>query len=117
MPLLPVFRSALVAQAAFDRAYQGDGDALQPAIVAPVLEDCVARNDGSLDSVVALLRRFASEAAILEARDLCAAMTREADDVENVPAVTIEVDVAEASPPDTPDCDPVDHPDAIPRAA
>jgi uncharacterized protein (DUF2336 family) len=64
LPLMPAFRAALTAL----RNQPDTRAALSSDLVARVLATCGAINDGSLDSLVVLLRRFETEAARDDAR-------------------------------------------------
>lgn len=68
---LPAFRAALSAGQIHGRAQAmaGDGPRLSLAMIENVLVVCDDLNDGELDRLMALLRRFELEAALEDARD------------------------------------------------
>ena len=66
LPLLPAFRVALTALR--DEEGAPAHAALSPRLIARVLAACTALNDGALDRLLVLLRRFEAEAARDEAR-------------------------------------------------
>lgn len=68
---LPAFRAALDAEARHGRAHALSpyGPRLSLAMIENVLAFCEDLNDGELDRLMALLRRFELEAALEEARD------------------------------------------------
>jgi uncharacterized protein (DUF2336 family) len=68
---LPAFRAALAAGQTHGRAQTlaNDGPRLSLAMIENVVAVCDALNDGELDRLLALLRRFELEAALEDARD------------------------------------------------
>lgn len=68
---LPVFRAALAAGQIYEQgqATPNDGPRLSLAMIENVVAVCDALNDGELDRLMALLRRFELEAALEDARD------------------------------------------------
>ena len=68
---LPAFRAALAAGQTHGRAQAlaNDGPRLSLAMIENVVAVCDALNDGELDRLLALLRRFELEAALEDARD------------------------------------------------
>ncbi|MGJ0509669.1 MAG: DUF2336 domain-containing protein [Methylocystis sp.] len=84
---LPAFRAALAAQ----REYGAGGGAdarLSLIMVERVITACEAINDGQLDMLMALLRRFEREAALEEARLETARIAQEAMVPEVAPPAT-----------------------------
>lgn len=76
--LLPAFRAALDAQQAFGyRGGAGGGARLSLVMIQRVLTACEEINQGELDKLMALLRRFEAEALRDDARDAAAALSRE----------------------------------------
>jgi uncharacterized protein (DUF2336 family) len=66
--LLPAFRAALEAQRVIGRAGVGVEPRLSLMMIQRVIKACNGVNDGELDRLVALLRRFELEAAMDEVR-------------------------------------------------
>ena len=67
---LPAFRAALEAEREFGALHKGAGEAqLCLAMIERVLTVCTELNDGELDRLMALLRRFEMEAALEAARE------------------------------------------------
>lgn len=112
--LLPAFRAAIDAHHAIDLAHE-TGAALSRQRIERVLTACSAANNGELDRLLAVLRRFDSEAAREEARQFSAALPQQ----NTSPALaTAEAPRAIRPMPEEPplllvDCDAVD---ADPRA-
>ena len=71
--LLPAFRAALQALYTIEAADES-GARLSRQRIERVLTSCEAANDGELDKLVAVLRRFETEAARDEARDFSIAL-------------------------------------------
>jgi Uncharacterised protein conserved in bacteria (DUF2336) len=69
----PAFRAALTA---LDAQGSGEGEGLRPALVSATIAACEARRDAELQPIVALLWRFAAEAAKAEARDIASEARR-----------------------------------------
>lgn len=65
---MPAFRAALLAQREYGHAGGGVDPRLSLVMVQRVITACEAINDGQLDMLMALLRRFEREAAVEEAR-------------------------------------------------
>jgi uncharacterized protein (DUF2336 family) len=85
---LPAFRAALEAQR--DHAMAPHSDArLSLVLIEHVLAACAAIDNGELDRLKALLRRFQREAALEQARLETARLAAQADIPEVMPAVAI----------------------------
>ncbi len=94
--LLPAFRSALEAQQAFGyRAAEGGGARLSLVMIQRVLTSCGEINQGELDKLMALLRRFEAEAMREDARDAAAALARDA--ASTIDMAALEADVRRAA--------------------
>ncbi|MGP8232700.1 MAG: DUF2336 domain-containing protein [Methylovirgula sp.] len=83
--LLPAFRAAIEALSSGD-AGDASGASLSRQRVERVLTACKAENTGELDSLLAVLRRFAAEAARDEARQFSAALPAKEEGVERLVA-------------------------------
>lgn len=78
--LLPAFRAALEASREFGyRAAEGGGARLSLIMVQRVLTACEEINQGELDKLMALLRRFEAEAMREDAREAAAAIASAVD--------------------------------------
>ena len=83
--LLPAFRAAIEALHSGD-AGNASGASLSRQRVERVLTACKAENTGELNSLLAVLRRFAAEAARDEARQFSAALPAKEEGVERLVA-------------------------------
>ncbi len=83
--LLPAFRAAIEALSKGDVS-DASGASLSRQRVERVLTACKAENTGELDSLLAVLRRFAAEAARDEARQFSATLPAKAEGVERLVA-------------------------------
>ncbi|MBV8614917.1 MAG: DUF2336 domain-containing protein [Acetobacteraceae bacterium] len=89
----PAFRAAL---AALDAHSADDGEGLRPDLVSATIAACEARNDPALAPVVALLWRFAAEAARVEAREI---VVPRADPPQRLPSKLTFSPANDADPP------------------
>jgi hypothetical protein len=97
--LLPAFRAAIEALGKSDRG-DATGASLSRQRIERVLTACKADNTGELDSLLAVLRRFAAEAARDEARQFSAALPGETERLVRLEAPeAAAVAVADDEPP------------------
>ncbi|MEI9917068.1 MAG: DUF2336 domain-containing protein [Methylovirgula sp.] len=106
--LMPAFRAAIEALGNCDVG-DATGASLSRQRVERVLTACKAENAGELDSLLAVLRRFAAEAARDEARQFSATLPRAVVGVERIalsdlssadepPLLLVDQDAAETMP-------------------
>lgn len=94
--LLPAFRAALDAQQAFGyRGGVGGGARLSLVMVQRALTACEEMSGAELGRLMALLRRFESEALREDARDAAAALAR--DQAPSIDMAALEAEVLQAA--------------------
>jgi uncharacterized protein (DUF2336 family) len=96
--LLPAFRAAIEALGKGDIG-DATGASLSRQRVERVLTACKAENAGELDSLLAVLRRFAAEAARDEARQFSAAMPATTAGIERIALPDVPALSGEDEPP------------------
>jgi hypothetical protein len=96
--LLPAFRAAIEALGKGDIG-DATGASLSRQRVERVLTACKAENAGELDSLLAVLRRFAAEAARDEARQFSAALPSVTQGVERIASPDVPALSSEDEPP------------------